>query len=291
MRSVQPCSSASTQTTKPTTPGVTEGSPPQNHRAGEYRRRISRLLVIPIAVLAMVGVFVLATTSWPAGVELGHLSYATAAQTSEQALAELTARVEKNTRSLQDVTLTIEIEQYNLQTNEKAVITGRVQMKLPDVLRLNYLSPDFVAGQVMVINRTAGELRVYLPVTHEVVVQDLKSLMSKQGLDVTLGLDSLVGLPPANLFNLTYLGEEKRDGKDYHVVKAVPRTNVGTAGWEKIWISTSELMTHRLEVYNANGQLSYVLTVKEIKVNTGLQPSTLLSLPRDAKVVSAASGS
>ncbi|MBE3576739.1 MAG: outer membrane lipoprotein carrier protein LolA [Limnochordales bacterium] len=250
---------------------------------GKYQRRSLRKLVILIATLATVGGF---ARLFP---DRGHL-YA-AATASNEPLAELVARVEKNTRSLQDITMSIEIEQYHPQTKEKAVITGKVQMKLPDILRLNYLSPDFVAGQVMVINRAAGELRVYLPVTHEIVVQDLKTLMSKQGLDVALGLDSLVGLPPTSLFHLTYLGEEIRDGKKYHVVKAVPRTAEGTLGWEKIWLSAQELIAHRLEVYNQEGQLSYVLTVKETKINSGLQPSTLLSLPRDAKVVTAGSGS
>ncbi|HHV53989.1 MAG TPA: outer membrane lipoprotein carrier protein LolA [Firmicutes bacterium] len=206
---------------------------------------------------------------------------------AERALADLTARVEKNLKTLQDLSMSIEIEQINPNTGEKATLTGRVQIKLPNALRLNYLTPDFVAGQVMVIDRSAGELRVYLPVTHEIVVQDLNALLRQQGLDVALGLDSLVGLPPATVFELTYLGEEKRDGQTYRVVRAAPRSRDSspTIGWQKIWVSTSDWLTHRLEVYNAKGQLSYVLTVKETKVNSGLTAATVLSLPRDATIV------
>lgn len=207
---------------------------------------------------------------------------------ASSALAQLIETANRNLAKLEDLTASLEIVQYNQQTGEKVTLTASLQMILPDTLRLAYLTPDFVAGQIMVLQQDVNELRVYLPVTHQIMVQDLKKVMASHGVDIAVTLRSVISLPPQSLFTLSDEGTASLAGGQLaQVIRATPRQPVDSLGWEKIWVDPNSGFARQIQVYDPHGRLLYSIAVSNIKTNVGLAKAKVVALPKDAELVAA----
>ncbi|MBE3583579.1 MAG: outer membrane lipoprotein carrier protein LolA [Limnochordaceae bacterium] len=207
---------------------------------------------------------------------------------ASSALAQLIETANRNLAKLEDLTASLEIVQYNQQTGEKVTLTASLQMILPDTLRLTYLTPDFVAGQIMVLQQDVNELRVYLPVTHQVMVQDLKKVMASHGVDIAVTLRNVISLPPQSLFTLSDEGPTSLTGGQLaRVIRATPRQPVDSLGWEKIWVDPNSGFARQIQVYDPQGRLLYSIAVSNIKTNVGLAKAKVVALPKDAELVAA----
>lgn len=215
---------------------------------------------------------------------------------------EIIDQMEKNTVEIEDLTATINIQAYK---NGGVSLTQRVRLSLlqPDKMRLDYLAPEYLAGNVTII--VGDKMRMYIAAMDKWFEKDLSSLSPAE--QPWLMFRNLLRGVRSELddYTFTRLGDE---GDAYHI-RGLPASDAAVYGRIDLWVNTktfvpvrrvlydvdgnllvdarfldatviNDVLTLplRIKTYNADGELKNVIAYEEIAVNTGV-PDALFNPP------------
>jgi outer membrane lipoprotein-sorting protein len=142
--------------------------------------------------------------------------------------------------------------------------------------RVTFKAPAALAGNIVVIDKDKAYR--YLALPHQVFVSSVEAATRNAPLDFSEVAKVLDG--SLDDVSLKTGGTEKTASGKAHILEA----QVAKRRY-KVWILDGTWRMHRLQAYDAAGDLKADLTVDGMKTDAGLKPATLKALPEDAEVV------
>lgn len=233
-----------------------------------------------------------------------------AAQTPTTADAVLQHAAEA-ARAIRDARARLTVEAIDAQGRRTRSTVLAAFLRRPALARLEVVEPAALAGQVYVLDGEAGEMRVYLPVTNQIVVQPLGAGTSGSSAhDLPLAPERLVetfagtARPPS--FRLA--GTQQEGGSTLYVLEApLPSPPAGRepsaaglpglrqllgsgmeaaqGGSVRVWIDGASWLPTRFVFYDPSGRQRATVVLTDVRVNGGLRADALRHLPDDAEVV------
>lgn len=183
------------------------------------------------------------------------------------------------TRDIEQI-LAMEIHQPARGTTTRA--EGRVLAILPGLFRLDFLSPDMLAGISVVVDLAANEVRQFQPVTEQVIVQAWDQLARERSFE--LELEHWFGVPDPQRFALKRVADQQIGGTRYIVLDGTAKQPSAAARYEFL-INPERWWVDGLRLFDADGQLLFSAWVTDITFNQGLGEGQLRALPPGAEVV------
>lgn len=141
--------------------------------------------------------------------------------------------------------------------------------------RIDFKAPTQMAGNVMIIEKERAWR--YVSVTNQVVASTAEAAAKGAPIDFSKVSSLMGGKPSAQGFKL--VGADKGPEGPLHVLESTTEGNR-----LKIWVQEEGWHISRLQVLNGFGQAIADWRVTSYKVDQGLQPAALKSLPKDAEV-------
>ncbi len=212
-------------------------------------------------------------------------------------------RVEAAARDLRDMSARLTIEATDARGRRARSVLMVAFIREPALARLELREPSALGGQVYVLDGAARELRLYLPVTHQIVVQRLDEApvapVAPERLLRDLGDQQ--GEPALRL-----IGTEQAEGATLYVLEApvpshsaasgvdvslpgLPLPSLGDTladgGSVRIWVDGRSWVPVRFVVYDPRGGQRASLSLTGVRLDQGLRPEELRCLPEDAEVV------
>lgn len=221
--------------------------------------------------------------------------------------AAILGRARASLEAVRDAQARIEAESLDARGRRVRSVLVAWMLRSPAILRVEVLEPSMLAQQVYVIDRQQQTMKVYLPVTHQVVVQNLAQAMENSQLPMAVELDQVLGmLAKLDDRRVTLRGTERQDGRPHHVLEfstadlvgpqAAPSLNPSPPGqaasrlppqasFVRVWVDGSTWLPDRVVAYESSGHAIASVELTEVTINTGLQAQQLRRLPDDAEVV------
>ena len=199
----------------------------------------------------------------------------------------LLAEAQDKWQELVDISLFLSVRQYDGQGSLTGELSGRVWASRPyRIMRLEVVEPDILEDQVFVLNEVEQTLKIYMPVTEQILVRNLEQVSQEQGLDVDF--ERLTKLPSQDNFNIELIRTEKAGESNQYVLRVEGRE--GTPGEEVpgvqyFWVDAVDLLPRRIEAYGEDGCLLGVLTIGDVAINPNLALEDLTYLPEDAQII------
>jgi outer membrane lipoprotein carrier protein len=188
------------------------------------------------------------------------------AQTAHEVLEKAREKFE----SLRDAELKfVQVTRFPLSGVEQRS-KGLLQMKKPNCYRIE--SEDRV---VVTDGKTVWS---YSPANNQVLIDHFKM---DEG---AFSPDRILSAAPRD-YASTLLGEEKLGSLQAYVVKLLPSEDGSFVKSMKLWIATSDDLTRKVEIVDANGKET-TYTVSDLRTNIGLPDGRFVyTPPRGADVV------
>ncbi|NLN17475.1 MAG: outer membrane lipoprotein-sorting protein [Firmicutes bacterium] len=199
----------------------------------------------------------------------------------------LLAEAQDKWQELVDISLFLSVRQYDGQGSLTGELSGWVWASQPyRVMRLEVTEPDILEDQVFVLNEVEQTLRIYMPVTEQVLVRNLGEISREQGLDVDF--ERLTKLPSQENFDVELVRTEKVGEAEQYVLRVQGREGTPgeqVPGVQYFWVDTVDLLPRRIEAYGEDDCLLGVLTISDVVVNPSLALEDLVYLPEDAQII------
>lgn len=196
-----------------------------------------------------------------------------------------------NSQSVLDKTKTISITMVMTQvapdkteTKMRAAILGDRSQEL---YRITMLEPAALADQVIVIDAKAKKMRMYMPVSNQIIVRSLDEAAAEGG---QMGFDfsRMSQLPSQKDYDIKLSGVQKTSTGDVYLLTVTPKkkgSQTAYNGTQKVWVRASDWMVSKVELYDDKGQLVATIVLQEIKLNPKVTKAQLTQLPKDAQVI------
>ena len=237
---------------------------------------------------------------------------------------QLLQRMRQAADGVQDARSRVETEwvQPDGRRWRSAVLVWMVRQ--PAVVRVQVLEPVTLADQIYVVDGERRTLAVYLPITHQIVVQPLERELDRWG--VLAGVAPALWLQPDPSWlqqASARVSVEGQGSSARYVLEAdLPRTAGGApadgsarrpagvlpAGasraatplaqaspaiqqlWDRLarlqlWVNSSSWLAERLVGYDAAGKPVVTVVIGDLQLNAGLRADDLRHLPDDAEVI------
>jgi len=216
--------------------------------------------------------------------------------------ADIIDRMDNVVEGLNDLTATITVQTYK---DGAVSLTQEIQLALqqPDKMRLEYLAPAYLAGNVTLI--VGDRMWMYIAALNKWFTKDLSSLSPAE--QPWLMFRNILRGVRSELDDYTFTRLED-EGDAYHI-RGLPANDAAVYGRIDLWVSTKTFVpvrrilydmdgnllvdAHfldattvgdgvtlplRIETYNGDGKLVNVISYGKIAVNTGL-PDGLFTPP------------
>ena len=188
---------------------------------------------------------------------------------------EIVQQVEAKFRTISEIEVTVEVEQYNATDGSVTPGRGRLLAVLPDLFRFEWLEPDMLAGSILLVDRAKNEARQYNPIREEIIVQRWDRLAEQQKLGQEL--NRWLSLPSPDDYELTLGGVAYNDSKPYYVVLARPLSDPRQL--YEFYVHPESWMISQFRYYNADGRLLLHATLRDLRINAGLDEERVRALP------------
>ncbi|WP_324668623.1 LolA family protein [Geochorda subterranea] len=263
-------------------------------RGGGLRRQSCRFAA-PAVLVALMGLVACGLApEAAAGTSAG------APPATAQAVLE---RVEAAARDRRDMSARLTIEAIDARGRRARSVLMAAFIREPALARIEIAEPSALRGQTYVLDGAARELRLYLPVTHQIVVQRLDEApvapVAPERLLRDMG--DRQGAPALRL-----IGTEQAEGATLYVLEGpLPSSSIASGGdvsltglplpslgdtladggSVRIWVDGRSWVPVRFVVYDPRGGQRASLSLTAVRLDQGLRPEQLRRLPEDAEVV------
>lgn len=192
------------------------------------------------------------------------------------ALEEIVARVEEKLRSIEQLEMTVELEQYNPADGSVTPGRGRVLAQFPNLFRFDWLAPDMLAGSILVVDRARNEAQQYNPIREEIIVQRWDRLAAQQNL--VPDIDRWLALPDPADYDVELGGVAYVDDVPHYLILARPKAD--PAQRYEFLIHPATWMVTEFRYYDAQGRLTLRGVLSDVRINGGPVESRIRDLPR-----------
>lgn len=258
---------------------------------------------IRVPTTVAVGLLVVATVGLPPAAPVGPAAAAGPVR-PEPTPQQVVERMRAAVREVKDARARIEAESIDARGRRTRSVVAVWMVRTPGLVRLEVLEPAVLADQVYVIDFERLRLLVYLPVTHQVVVQTFDQAFGDKARAAQFSPDQLLSaLPGPDKADLQLAGTETRGNRLYYLLEgaapppsapvrqepggalSLPVFSPPQAARVRLWVDSSTWLVDRLVAYDASGRTVGSLAFRDLQVNSGLRPADLRHLPEDAEVV------
>ncbi len=158
------------------------------------------------------------------------------------------------------------------------------------IYRITMLEPAAMADQVIVIDTKAKKMRMYMPVSNQIIVRSLDeggagAAPGGMGFDFS----RLSQLPSQKDYDIKLTSVQKTSSGDVYVLSVTAKKKGAqggiSTGTQKVWIRSDDWMVSKVELYDDKGQLQGTILLQDLKLNPKLTKTQLTQLPKDAQVV------
>ncbi|HEY8418339.1 MAG TPA: hypothetical protein VIK93_09950 [Limnochordales bacterium] len=178
-------------------------------------------------------------------------------------------------RTIRDIELVVEVEQYNATDGSVTPGRGRLLALLPDLFRFEWLEPDMLAGSILLVDRAQNEARQYNPIREEIIVQQWDRLAAQQNLGENL--DRWLSLPDPSAYELAMGDATYNDRQPYYVVLARPRSDPRQL--YEFLVHPETWMVSQFRYFDADGRLALHAFLRDVRINGGLDEARLRAMP------------
>ncbi|NLM70036.1 MAG: hypothetical protein GX177_08595 [Firmicutes bacterium] len=207
-----------------------------------------------------------------------------AVSAAELDFAGLADVVEQKLAGIEDVRMIVELDLVQ-QGQPTSIVMNVKSSKSHQLTRVELLAPDVVAGQIMVIDLENNEMKMYMPVLNQIIVQPLANSAAGLGFNLeftdltqTLNLQGLSGeikevtAVEAGLEYLVVINDLGDQLPFMQGIDVDPQELV-----QYIWID-AEYIPYRVEGYQGTALLGK-LVLTEYEFNSGIAVDELLEMP------------
>lgn len=207
-----------------------------------------------------------------------------AVSAAELDFAGLADMVEQKLAGIEDVRMIVELDLVQ-QGQPTSIVMNVKSSKSHQLTRVELLAPDVVAGQIMVIDLENNEMKMYMPVLNQIIVQPLANSAAGLGFNLeftdltqTLNLQGLSGeikevtAVEAGLEYLVVINDLGDQLPFMQGIDVDPQELV-----QYIWID-AEYIPYRVEGYQGTALLGK-LVLTEYEFNSGIAVDELLEMP------------
>lgn len=207
-----------------------------------------------------------------------------AVSAAELDFAGLADVVEQKLAGIEDVRMIVELDLVQ-QGQPTSIVMNVKSSKSHQLTRVELLAPDVVAGQIMVIDLKNTEMKMYMPVLNQIIVQPLANSAAGLGFNLeftdltqTLNLQGLSGeikevtAVEAGLEYLVVINDLGDQLPFMQGIDVDPQELV-----QYIWID-AEYIPYRVEGYQGTALLGK-LVLTEYEFNSGIAVDELLEMP------------
>lgn len=191
--------------------------------------RIPGSLRATVAVAAVtVLVAALSAGRFGTGLAIGAAPAAAASSAQPSTARAVLDRVREAVAAIRDASARLIIESVDERARRTRMVISAALIRQPAVVRLEILEPSALADQVYVIDFQTQRLQVYLPVTHQILMQPLERPASADAAAASVPAPAL--LSPEQLLDVLpsessepavrLVGTEKAGGKTLYVLEA-----------------------------------------------------------------------
>lgn len=187
---------------------------------------------------------------------------------------------------VKDISLQLHLTQTDLKSGRTSEVVAFVRStRTPSIVRMVILQPEALEDQIIVLDEPAKKVRIYSPVTEQILVRDSATVAKEQGVGAEwTALENVMSLPSRSEFEYSYSGRESIDGIAYYVLTLRPK-KASDQSFQKVWIDPTTWYPVRLRLYAADGKPWVLIVLSEIRVNSGIKSKELLLFPKGAQVV------
>ncbi|HEY8448997.1 MAG TPA: hypothetical protein VIL95_00805, partial [Bacillota bacterium] len=128
---------------------------------------------VAVAAVAVL-VLILSAGRAGTGLAMGAARAAAASSAPPSTAQAVLDRVREAVTAIRDASARLTIESVDERARRTRMVIDAALIRQPAVVRLEILEPSALADQVYVIDFQTRKLQVYLPVTHQILVQPLE---------------------------------------------------------------------------------------------------------------------
>lgn len=192
------------------------------------------------------------------------------------ALEDVMARVEEKLSSIQQVELTVDLEQFNATDGSVTPGRGKLLAHFPDLFRFDWLAPDMLAGSILVVDRARNEAQQYNPIREEIIVQRWDRLAAQQNL--VPDIDRWLALPDPAEYEIELGGLVPVNNEPHFLILARPKA--APAQLYEFLVHPETWMVTEFRYYDAQGRLTLRGVLSDVRINGGPIESRIRDLPR-----------
>ncbi len=203
------------------------------------------------------------------------LSVLTPVRAATPTIDVILANIEAKLATVKDISATLDAEQFS-QDGSVTKMRLAVRAKLPDQMRVEFLSPETLAGMLYIFDQKANQATCYTPITEQAIITPIDNLL--KAVNMSTSAKDLFGLPPKDTHDLAVV---ETSG---NLVRVSAKPKAGGPVLH-IWVDQQQWLVSRIDVYNAGGRLEIRTTLSGIKLNQGITDAQLRKLPAGTIVV------
>lgn len=193
---------------------------------------------------------------------------------------QIAKEMQEKQDSIEDITMTIKGYSNSYIFGESTIIEIKQISKKPKMMRVEYIQPAEIAGQIMVSD--GKTLWMYDPTENQVITMDIPETGQPSEMDHMEFIAEVL-----NNSEISFHGSEIIDGRSTYVIEMIPEETGGHFFHEKtiFWVDKVTWMPLRIEMYDNESKLVDTMEFKNIEINTGV-PDTVFEfkIPEGAEV-------
>ena len=193
--------------------------------------------------------------------------------------AQIAKKMQEKQDSIEDITMTMSYSNlYNF--GEDTITEIEYIGKKPNMMRMEYILPAEMAGQVMVLD--GKTLWMYYPAENQVITVEVPEIYQPFETDPIEFIEEVLNNSETSL-----LGSEIIDGRSAYVIEMIPKETGEHFFHEEtiFWVDKVTWMPLRIEMYDNESKLVNTMEYKNVEINTGVPDSVFeFKIPEGAEV-------
>jgi outer membrane lipoprotein-sorting protein len=192
---------------------------------------------------------------------------------------QIAREMQEKQDSIEDITMTMSYSNlYNF--GEDTITEIEYIGKKPNMMRMEYILPAEMAGQVMVLD--GKTLWMYYPAENQVITVEVPEIYQPFETDPIEFIEEVLNNSETSL-----LGSEIIDGRSAYVIEMIPKETGEhfLPGKTIFWVDKETWMPLKVEMYDNEGKLVNTMEYKNVEINTGVPDSVFeFKIPEGAEV-------
>lgn len=192
---------------------------------------------------------------------------------------QIAREMQEKQDNIKDITMTMSYSNSYI-FGEDTITEIEYIGKKPNMMRMEYILPAEMAGQIMVLD--GKTLWMYYPAENQVITVEVPEIDQPFETDPIEFIEEVL-----NNSEISLLGSEIIDGHSTYVVEMIPKETdeYFLLGKTTFWVDKDIWMPLKIEMYDNEGKLVNTIENKNIEINTGVPDSVFeFTIPEDAEV-------